>query len=328
MLKELEKLSVEELLLELRYREMQSDGARASVLTAKAATDIEPGRNDDLANIELSSIIDAVTVRLETIYEKDDRLDLYAVADSKIVEQSDSIVALFRAEDVVDNGDGFSKLRTRIAKDAYNLCPVEPFINQPVGALCTGFLVAPDIIATAGHCLNQSDVHTIRFVFGFRMTNKDTAQTTISSSEIYKGIKIIGHQLDSNAADWTLVQLDRPVANHKPLKIRREDKIKDGTSLYVIGHPIGLPIKYAGKANVLDNSSKTYFTAGLDTYHGNSGSPVFNTETGEVEGILVRGGEDFVRAGQCNVSFVCESGSCGGGETCTRITELAHLLRQ
>jgi len=37
-----------------------------------------------------------------------------------------------------------------------------------------------------------------------------------------------------------------------------------------------------------------YFTANLDVYAGNSGSPVFNRSTGKVEGIVIQGAEDFV----------------------------------
>ena len=42
------------------------------------------------------------------------------------------------------------------------------------------------------------------------------------------------------------------------------------------------------------NTAIGYFSANLDTYGGNSGSPVFNATDGTVEGILVRGNQDFV----------------------------------
>ena len=59
--------------------------------------------------------------------------------------------------------------------------------------------------------------------------------------------------------------------------------------------------------------------ANLDTYGGNSGSPVFNAQNNKVEGILVRGETDFVSNGQCNVSLVCPSTGCRG-EDVTRAT--------
>jgi hypothetical protein len=68
--------------------------------------------------------------------------------------------------------------------------------------------------------------------------------------------------------------------------------------------------------------------ANLDTYGGNSGSPVFNHRTGEVEGILVRGENDYVYdPGQgCQVSNRCASDVCRG-EDVTYITNVPTLGR-
>ena len=91
--------------------------------------------------------------------------------------------------------------------------------------------------------------------------------------------------------------------------------------MHVIGHPVGLPAKVAGGAIVRDNTPNPFFVANLDTYGGNSGSPVFNSRTHRVEGILVRGERDFVARGNCTVSFVCPTTGCRG-EDVTRITKL------
>ncbi|MGZ7138129.1 MAG: hypothetical protein ACXVI7_08015 [Halobacteriota archaeon] len=53
-------------------------------------------------------------------------------------------------------------------------------------------MVAPDIIATAGHCTDDSDMTTVRFVFGFRMKDATTAETVISNAEICSGTLIVG----------------------------------------------------------------------------------------------------------------------------------------
>ena len=71
-------------------------------------------------------------------------------------------------------------------------------------------------------------------------------------------------------------------------------------------------------------SADAFFVANLDTYGGNSGSPVFNSDTHEVEGILVRGEADFVQQGNCQVSLFARLQ--GAGEDCTRTTEIAQLL--
>ncbi len=93
----------------------------------------------------------------------------------------------------------------------------------------------------------------------------------------------------------------------------------------MIGHPVGLPTKFAGEAVVRSNQQSAFFVANLDTYGGNSGSPVFNSDTHEVEGILVRGETDFVPQGGCNVSLVCPTSGCRG-EDCTRTTEFSNLV--
>jgi hypothetical protein len=65
--------------------------------------------------------------------------------------------------------------------------------------------------------------------------------------------------------------------------------------------------------------------ANTDTYGGNSGSPIFNSTTHVVEGILVRGETDFVWNGNCRVSNVCTANGCRG-EDCTRTTEFENLV--
>jgi hypothetical protein len=201
----------------------------------------------------------------------------------------DSVVALFSDADVIDNGNGTSTLQTQNFGAALNLCAAEPFRDQPIGAFCSGFLVAQDIIATAGHCVNANDVTNVRFVFGFRMRNAAVAETVINNTEIYRGVNIIGRQLVGNGADWALVRIDRPVTNHRIAQIRQFGRIDNTQAVHVIGHPSGLPTKFANGAAVRDNQPNAFFVANLDTYGGNSGSPVFNSDTHEVEGSLSGG---------------------------------------
>jgi hypothetical protein len=83
-------------------------------------------------------------------------------------------------------------------------------------------------------------------------------------------------------ADYALIRLDRMVVNHRIAHIRESGKINDGQAVHVIGHPKGLPLKFAGGAVVRENRYQAFFIANLDTYRGNSGSPVFNSTTHEL----------------------------------------------
>ena len=62
---------------------------------------------------------------------------------------------------------------------------------------------------------------------------------------------------------------------------------------------------------------RRYFVANLDTFAGNSGSPVFNPSY-EVVGVLSRGAADYdARPGaNCNDALVCPVNGCLG-ETVT-----------
>ena len=317
----LKKYSVEDLLKVLRARE----GKKSEMLEAPSLSHNKDVLvHKDLEDIGSEKIVEAVKAGQKSIYGTDDRIDIFQLTDPLILNNVNSVVSLFHSNDVVDNGNGTSTLQTHNFGTSHNLCLTERFRDQPLGCFCTGFLVAPNIIATAGHCVDNTNVTDRRFVFGFQMSNNSTAQTIINNTEIYAGVTIVGRQL-TNAADWSLVQVDRPVTNHRIAQIRRSGTIPNNQNLYVIGHPVGLPMKFADGANVRDNAPADFFVANLDTYGGNSGSPVFNSNTHLVEGILVRGETDFVTQGTCNVSLVCPDTGCRG-EDCTRTTVFQNLV--
>ena len=208
-----------------------------------------------------------------------------------------------------------------------NLCTVGALLRPArPGPNCSGFLVESDVVATAGHCVTAAGLVGIKFVFNFRMIDATTAPTIVSNDDVFTGVALLGRQfLDGPGPDWALVRLDRPALNHRVMPVRRSGKIADGQAVHVIGHPVGLPTKVAEGAAVRENSAKAMFVSNLDTYGGNSGSPVFNADTHEAEGILVRGETDFVSNGTCDISLVCPTSGCRG-EDSTRTTIFTPIL--
>jgi hypothetical protein len=264
----------------------------------------------------------------EVIYGDDNRKDLCdPQAHPQYKDWARSTAALvFRAQITDDSADAATKhLPTETFASSFNLCAEERFGAQPNPAFCSGFLVGPNIFVTAGHCIeDQSACDTISVVFDFAMTTTDAVPTNVNAGNIYNCKKLIAREQPfGNATDYAVIELDRNVEGREPLKFRTEGKIEVGTELVVIGHPSGLPTKIADGARVRSTDAGPYFVANLDTYGGNSGSAVFNASTGEVEGILVRGENDFVTgAGGCRVSNVCLNDACRG-EDVTRSTEFA-----
>lgn len=265
----------------------------------------------------------AAKVNGKVIYGRDDRIDVYQTDSAQLKSLADSTVALFRAGDVEMQG-GKARLSTRVYGDSMRLCRQEPFFDQPTGAFCSGALVAPDVIMTAGHCVASADeCQGVKFVFGFAINKEDQDANEVSAGDAYGCKELIGREQVNNGADWALVRLDRRVAGHRPLKLNLSGTIDKDAPIFVIGHPSGLPTKIAGGASVRASSNPGFFVANLDTYGGNSGSAVFNAETNLVEGILVRGEQDFTfdPIGQCQFSRRCAADACRGED----VTKIANV---
>jgi hypothetical protein len=287
-------------------------------------------RFDPLKNVPSRRILDEIRARQKSIYGDDDRVEVIQSEDPQRRLNARSVAALIDVTLLTPVSDRESSLRAttlahRFAAKGTQLCAREPFRDQPSSAHGTAFLIAPTFAVTAGHCINASDIHRYRVVFGFEVAHDGKAATMFAFEEIYAVQRYIAGHVDNAGADWALVELDRPVSGRNPLLFRRDGHVDDLTPVYVVGHPAGLPKKIAGRAEIRVNTHPDYFVANLDTYGGNSGSPVFNAQTHEVEGILVRGHGDFAPLGDCIASLVCPTQGCRG-EECCRMGPIAKRL--
>ncbi len=266
----------------------------------------------------------------KVIYGTDDRLDYYQAAPD-MRKLADSVVSLWKGSDVTQAADGKSfSLATANYGTTMSLCAEEPFREQPLGAFCSGSLVGKNLVMTAGHCIkNEDDCANTKFVFGFALKAAGGQPSTAQASDVYSCKKIVKRYLNENSGalgpDYALVELDRPAEGKNVLPLNRGAALKKGDAIFVIGHPSGLPVKVAGGATVRTPSPAGYFVANLDTYGGNSGSAVFNARTGFIEGILVRGENDFVYKDGCRVSNVVPADG-GRGEDVTKISELTTVI--
>jgi len=189
--------------------------------------------------------------------------------------------------------------------------PADPsirFLDQPIASFCTGFLIAPDLLVTAGHCfskdgqtysnLNAANVgNKADYVWVFDYTSDAQSGTSgslrfvnIPQKNQYRIAEIIDASftgLRGVDMDYAVVRLDRPT-DRKPFMYRVGQSVSLDDLLAMVGSPRGLPLKISDSARVTNNDGMYSFLTNLDAFGGNSGGPVFNLN-GWIEGILVRG---------------------------------------
>lgn len=265
---------------------------------------------------------DAATPKV--IYGDDNRLEYYQEPDPILRQMSESTAIMILKSSLKAVAGGYT-LNTNETLLSEGVCPDEPFATQPSPGFCSAFLVADNVLVTAGHCISEMTLNDRAFVFGFRLNSPTQVVTFFSQDDVYYPYRVI--QRSTGDSDWAVVRLDRPVAGRSPLPFRTSGNVPDNQSLCVLGYPRGIPLKISAGAAVRSNSHPDFFVANLDTYSGNSGSAVVNLETYEVEGVLVRGETDFIKDNQqdCLRSKRCTDSGCAG-EDCTRATEWAAVV--
>ena len=275
-----------------------------------------------LGSLLLSSQLIAAA---NVIYGEDNRVDVFESRNSAFVELSKSTAAMIESDDLRSvNGEVVISSQTLQER---GICASERFSKQISAANCSGFLVSDNILITAGHCIrSEADCQGYKWVFDFKVDHAEQRDVTVSPSSVYSCKRIIAQSLDQRTKDdYAMIELDRKVTDRRPLSFRKQGRISSGTDIVVIGHPTGIPTKIADGARVRSLQDK-FFVANLDTYGGNSGSAVFNVRTSEVEGILVRGENDYVYDASrgCQVSNKCTETGCRG-EDVTYITNIKEL---
>ncbi|MFG1487223.1 serine protease [Halobacteriovorax sp. RZ-1] len=281
----------------------------------------------------------------KVIYGNDNRVDVHESNKGFLV---DSVAAMVPGYAFLKDEKGkvadtkLLRFPTLKYHRGYPTCGDMRFRDQPTIASCSGFLIGKNLLMTAGHCMisggtEVSDQVTSKcrdnkWVFNYNSTsvNKD-GQLEIKKSDVYSCKRVVAASY-TGSLDYAVVELEREATDKKPLTLNMStNATAKGTDIYVAGYPTGLPLKVADGAKVISNPiySKEIITD-LDTFAGNSGSPVLNKKD-EVIGILVAGEIDYAFDFDkgCYKVNVCkkQGGKCerqssplgGTGETVTKV---------
>ena len=287
--------------------------------------------NPALAEKRVLVDIKATLLTVEKLLHGADNRRVWSKLEPREREAARATVALFIDSGWTKSG-GEWIYPLKSLKDLFpDLCPDERFRDEPTASYCSGAVVGDRWIATARHCVSRRDRAQLRIVTGYGTRDGSEFKTIgnrrhlrIPAADYYTVDEI---KMSPDGEDWALLKLDHVVAGvSKPLAVDKDKVTREHNPiLAAIGHPLGLPLVYANDAAFLDVGAELendlLFHASLDTYAGNSGSPIIDVATNNMAGILIRGDDDFVarRVGGCQSSRICGPGDVCHGEVVQRV---------
>lgn len=269
------------------------------------------------------------TAGLDAIYGLDDRLESEEIKDKKIKSMTRSVGMVVSSE-FIKRKFFYSTIEAVSMQQNLNVCSDVKFSQQLTVNGCTAFLVAPDVMISAGHCFPTADCRDQSVVFDITLEKERNNHFKVSGQDIYQCSEVLKHAGEGEG-DFALIRLQRKT-NRSPLQLRTKGELRGDDEVFMLGHPLGSALKFSQKVKPSDISETSSFKAPLDSFSGNSGSPVINARTLKVEGILVNGAEDFLldETKQC-YRFMEHNSSADEspkGEGVTRINQVLPFLPQ
>ena len=307
-----------ELLQEAQFQQLDNLSQNNNIKGRKASVSVSVESN--IRGLE-DNFLDPK--RLHGPSQFDSRIEIRQLLPSidwqfQILNRNQSVAIVVEKEKLTKISNAFYQLDiSSTAGKMYGLCEDVPFRYQPVVGVGTAFIVGQNEMLTAKHVF-QRPLENYVIVFGFDLINKEgIVDTIIKADDVYQPTQVV---FASDEYDITIFKLDRQ-STRPILEWESSKSLPKDTEVYMLGHPSGLPKKVAVNASITENSNNYYFFTSLDSFQGNSGSPVFNFETHKVIGVTVSGELDYQFNGTCNEINSCQIPYCKG-EKVMRIENL------
>jgi hypothetical protein len=299
-------------------------------------TDTILPRNPEFDNYSSDSlrVVLRKGIKKTLAYRRGGTKEIELVPDHLVQQNGNKVMGLIEKDNMEVRNNKFTiprpslwKVRKKLA-----LCAGEntwDFCEQPGFVECTAFAISEWLVVTAGHCINPyNGWKDYYFVYGNKTRDKD-AIYSFSQSQVYEATELVERIQDDNGLDIAVVRVNKKIPRSKIVTVSSK-AFNPETSVYMIGHPLGVPLKYSKCRKITENSNINYFLAEMDSFMGNSGSPVFNRSEGCAEGMLVSGDLDFLRdikKDNCKLFVVCGENFECRGEKVIRLSEIMKLTK-
>lgn len=253
------------------------------------------------------------------VYGQDDRAEVPTFSDEAIRTLAEQSIVTLVAKPVLDpDSAGNISFRSGTLADSQNLCAGERFADQPSAGFCSGTLIGPDLVLTAGHCFGngQASCAQIFAVFNYQWTG--SGLDTVTTSDVFACERLLVREQSESGGqkrDYAIFQLERPATQYTPANVApQRPNLSAGDPFVLIGSPSGIPVKIdtGGVVREPRASSGDFFVGTPDTFGGNSGSGVFLDGSLDLFGVLVEGDTDYIEDNGCQRVNVCSESGCGG----------------
>lgn len=248
-------------------------------------------------------------------YGNDDRQQILDANDPRVAQWGRSIAIVVNRSILTSPGPGLVAASVPTLGEKHELCSGERFADEPVLGFCSSYLVAPDLVATAGHCFKSTLCEEMAFVFDFYEGGASGKVSAMPRSSVFDCKELVARQYDG-VLDYALVRLDRPVTGRTPFALQSASPAV-GARVALLGFPSGIlgKVDLAGKVvRVEGNRIRT----SVDSFPGHSGGVMIDMATGRAFGVHVEGSTpSYVGTGSCTRAAGCASvtpdaGSCQG----------------
>ena len=163
----------------------------------------------------------------------------------------------------------------------------------------TAYHVPEDLLEEHNFGIDSKTVKKLRIIFNFRQKKTGVLEAPI----VYEVSEIVRSNKDT---DWIVLRTTKGFTHTPVTKFELAKDIPPaGTPVYVLGHPLGMPLRYA-EGQLAKYDSQNWIMTLTSGFVGNSGSPII-TKDGKVVGLFGRYFDGLINASDFVKS---KSGSC------------------